>query len=113
MYLPGSCRQVLAIKLDAFGSDHEETAVTLGNLAGVLRRTGQFAEALKLCRQALAVEERVYGPGHPEVAITVNNLAQVLKVLGMFDEAEAAHRRALVIFEVLQPRRGQTHITRT
>jgi hypothetical protein len=68
----------MAIKHESFGEHHEETAVTYGNLAGVLRRLGDLEEALELCQKALVIEEEVYGHDHPEVAITINNLAQVV-----------------------------------
>ena len=50
-------------------------AISLNNLAALLRATNRLAEAEPLYRRALAITEKSFGPERPAVAIRLNNLA--------------------------------------
>jgi CHAT domain-containing protein/Tfp pilus assembly protein PilF len=71
----------------------------LGNLAGVYRELGRYAEAEPLLKRALAIDERVSGPDHPEVASDLSSLALLYHVQERYPEAESLYRRALDIRE--------------
>lgn len=51
-------------------------AVSLINLAEVLRRQARFSEAENACWRAMAIRESLYGPDHPGVAGGLNALAR-------------------------------------
>ena len=59
-----------------------QVAITLGNLAGVLRQMGDYDQAKALYERALAVKQNHYGQDHVQVAITLGNLAGVLSRYG-------------------------------
>ncbi|MCL4203594.1 MAG: tetratricopeptide repeat protein [Pirellulaceae bacterium] len=90
-------RQALDIAERTFGPDDTKTAVTLNNLAWLLRNTNRLAEAEPLMRRALAIDEKAYGADDPDVAVDLNNLALLLKATNRLAEAEPLMRRALAI----------------
>jgi serine/threonine-protein kinase len=83
------------------GERHELTqpdvAVSLNNLAWVLRRKGEYTRAEALHLEALAIQERLLGPEHPDVAETLMDLGFLYPYLARLDDSEAAYRRALAI----------------
>ena len=93
------CRHVLAINEALYGPDHSDVAVSLNNLAQVLKATSRPREAEPLYRRALAITEGSYGPDHPYVATGLNNLAGLLDDTNRRTEAEPLYRRALAIDE--------------
>lgn len=58
-------RQVLAISEKALGAEHPTTAMSLNNLAGLLKAQGDYAGAKPLCERALAILEKALGAEHP------------------------------------------------
>jgi hypothetical protein len=58
--------RALAITETAYGPDHPDVAIRLGNLAGILQDLGQPAQARPLAERALAITETAYGPDHPK-----------------------------------------------
>ena len=79
-----------------FGHDHPAVATGLKNLALVLTRKGQYAEAEPLYREALDLG-RALGGNELRLANTLNSLADLLATLGRYDEAEPLCREALAI----------------
>ncbi len=94
-------RRALAIREAALGPDHPDTALSLNNLAELLRAQGRSGEAEPLFRQALAIREAALGPDHPNTAQSLNNLAALLWAQGRYGEAESMYRRALTINDAL------------
>ena len=63
--------RALAIKERAYGRDHPEVAITLGNLGNAYGDLGDHAKKRDMLERALAIQERAYGRDHPKVAITL------------------------------------------
>ena len=84
-------RRALAIREEAKGSGHPDTASTLNNLAGRSAQ-GKMSEAEPLYRRALAIRDAALGPNHPETVATLNNLAGLLYSKGKKWEAEPLYR---------------------
>jgi tetratricopeptide (TPR) repeat protein len=83
----------------ALGPDDPDTAITLNNLAGVLRAQGDLQGARTLYERVLTIREAQLGPDDPDTAITLNNLAGVLHDQGDLDSARDYYERALATFE--------------
>ena len=92
-------RSALAIREQALGPDHPDTAQSLNNLAALYYAQGRYAEAEPLYRRALAIREQALGPDHPDTAQSLNNLAALYYAQGRYAEAEPLYRRALAIRE--------------
>jgi tetratricopeptide (TPR) repeat protein len=98
-------RKALAMRQEALGPDHPDTALASSNLAASLESQGRVQEAEVLHRRALAVREQVLGSRHPHTAASRNNLAVTLKRQGRLKEAEQLIREALAVRQqVLGPR---------
>jgi tetratricopeptide (TPR) repeat protein len=92
-------RRALALDEKHHGHSHQEVAIDLVNLAGLLLATNRPSEAEPLYRRALVIFEKCYRHNHPYVAKVVNNLAELLRATNRLSEAEPLYRRALAIFE--------------
>jgi hypothetical protein len=57
--------RALAIQEEIHGSEHEEVARTLSELAAVLMLMDLFSEARPLLERAYAIAERAFLPDHP------------------------------------------------
>jgi tetratricopeptide (TPR) repeat protein len=90
--------EALRIKRLHLGDDHYETAFTLTQLGGMLRRKGDLDRAEPLLREALAIEGRVLPEGHRNTAVTLNHLALTLQSRGDYDGAEPLFERMIEIF---------------
>jgi tetratricopeptide (TPR) repeat protein len=102
-------RQAVAVREEALGPRHPDTALSYNNLALNLDAQGRAREAEPLHRKALAIKEEVLGPKHPDTALGCNNLALNLAAQGRAKEAEPLFRRALAVFEeVLGPKHPDT-----
>ncbi len=82
-----------------FGAAHQNTAISLSNLALVLRVSKRFEESEKLYRRSLAIRDKVLGAAHPTTALTMLNLADALQAQKKYAEAEKLQRIVLPIFE--------------
>jgi CHAT domain-containing protein/Tfp pilus assembly protein PilF len=81
------------------GSD-ELVAISLNELALLLKKQGYYALARPLYERALAIMEEEYGPyDRDHVAVSLNNLAKLLEELGLYEEALPLYDRALTIWE--------------
>jgi tetratricopeptide (TPR) repeat protein len=97
----------------ALGPEHPDTAISLDNLASLLRNPGELvdaratllqeqgdlASARTLYERALAIREKVLGPQHPATATSLNNLALLLQEQGDLAGARELYERALSIYE--------------
>jgi tetratricopeptide (TPR) repeat protein len=66
--------RALAIEEAAYGPDHPEVAMTLGNLGNVQRELGELPVVRATLERALAIFKTIYGADHPRVAMTLGNL---------------------------------------
>ncbi len=82
-----------------FGAAHPNTAISLSNLALVLRIAKRFEESEKHYRRALAIRDKVLGAAHPTTALTMLNLADALQAQKKYAEAEKLQRIVLPLFE--------------
>jgi len=92
-------RQVLTFKEQHLGSEHNEVAAILDNLAFLKKITGHYEEAQFLYLRALSINEKVYGPNHPQVSFLLNHLALLSHAAGKYQEAQSLYERALAIDE--------------
>ena len=99
----------LAIRERALGSEHPDTATSLGNLGWLLTTQGELAGARRLYERALTVRERLLGADHCRTAETLNDLALLLLTQGEPAAARPLLDRALAIRErLLGPNHPET-----
>jgi class 3 adenylate cyclase/tetratricopeptide (TPR) repeat protein len=91
--------RALAIREQALGPEHPDTAESLGNLAVLLKTQGDLAGARPLLERALAIREKALGPEHSDTADSLNSLAVLLKTQGDLAGAQPLYERALAINE--------------
>jgi tetratricopeptide (TPR) repeat protein len=91
--------RALAIAEKALGPEHPDTALSLNNLALLLKDQGDLAGARPLNERALAIYEKARGPEHPHTALSLNNLAGQLRDQGDLAGARPLLERALAIYE--------------
>ena len=89
----------LAIREKALGPEHPDTAVSLNNLASLLKAQGDLAAARPLYERALAICEKALGPEHPSTATSLANLALLLQAQVDLAAARPLYERALAIRE--------------
>ena len=75
-------RRSATIKERVFGPEHPELAVTLNNLATVLRAQAQVADAEILYRRCLEIWGRTLGRDDPRTATCRRNYAVLLRQAG-------------------------------
>ena len=68
-------------------------------LAGYLKLTGQFNEALRRYQRALEIREREFGVDNVTSAETINNIGEVYRCQGKFNDAVSCYERALKLKE--------------
>lgn len=84
---------------DFYGKDHEETATSYNNLAGLYDLQGRYEEAELLYKRASAIFEKVSGENHPDTATSYDNLAELYRKQSRYEEAEPLYKQALAIRE--------------
>jgi serine/threonine-protein kinase len=82
----------------SFGEDHPRTAYTIGMLAELESRRGNFAKAERLSRQAVDIFDRKLGRRHVAVADAYTDLAKVYARAGRWTDVEGAQRIAMTIY---------------
>ena len=87
----------------AFGGDHDEVAVTLGDLARLLDLRGEFAGAETLYREALAIHRKLHGERHLRVAENLGDLGMILRRQGDYAGAEPLLSQSLSLRRQLLP----------
>jgi tetratricopeptide (TPR) repeat protein len=96
--------RALSIREKTLGPEHPLTAMSLDNLASLLRERGDLASARPLCERALTIREKTLGPEHPLTAVSLDNLASLLRERGDLAASKPLCERALAIREkVLGP----------
>jgi eukaryotic-like serine/threonine-protein kinase len=90
-------RKALDLRRTAFGKEHLDVALSLNDMANVLRDRGQLKEAEASVREALAMERKLLSPEHPDIANALETLGDVLDLEGQRPAAEAAYREALAM----------------
>jgi tetratricopeptide (TPR) repeat protein len=88
-----------ALELYAAAHDHSQDSLLASNLAGLEKRTGNFAACERHYKQALETAVQLHGEVHPEVALVCNNLGVAYTEAGDWTKAENLHMRALGIRE--------------
>ena len=83
----------------ALGAEHADTAVSLNNLAYLLKAQGDYVGAQPLYERALAIREKTLGAEHPDTAQSLNNLARLLQAQGDYARTRPLYERALAICE--------------
>src|SRR5438270_454518 len=73
--------RAIAIFERTLGPDHLSTGNAVGDLASVVKLTGNYAEAKPLFERSLRIYELRLGPDHPRLAVPLNNLALCVKEL--------------------------------
>jgi tetratricopeptide (TPR) repeat protein len=105
----GLWREAVSISETLLGREHPDTAVSLNNLAVLLKEQGDLAGARPLYERALAIWEKILGPEHSDTATSLDNLAVLLEVQGDLAGARPLLERALAIREeVLGPDHAST-----
>jgi len=87
--------QGLGLRLEIYGDEHPDVALSLAHLGRIRRYQGSYSESESLLRRALAIQVRTLGRQDPAVAETMSDLAFVLPYLGRLPEAEALYREVL------------------
>ncbi len=100
-------RKVVVLDSIAHGTESQQFAHALNNLAQVLRRKGDLQAAEPLYRRALALRRRLLGNEHPDVAHTLNHLARLLYFKKEYPEAESMARKGLALRQKIF---GDTHV---
>jgi CHAT domain-containing protein/tetratricopeptide (TPR) repeat protein len=88
--------------------DHPMLAMSLNNVAGMLRQQMKYADAEPLLREELAMNRRLYAKqDHPILGRSLTNLAGLLEECGKYADAEVLHQEALALHRRLY--RQQDH----
>ena len=80
-------RRAVALKEKLLGADHPDVAMTLNNLAVLLKKREKYEEAAALYGRALAIFEAALGPDHPKVVTCRKNHAGLARKMGLPTEA--------------------------
>lgn len=92
--------RAFAIARASFGEAHPRTAYTIGMLADLESRRGNFAKAEQLSRQAVGIFDRTLG--RRDFAVTIadaySDLARVYARVGRWGDVETAQRTAASIY---------------
>src|SRR5262245_1792825 len=91
--------RALVIRERVLGSEHQDVADALNDLANYYSAKDQYPQSEQLLQRAMTIREKVLGPDHPGIAITLNNLAILYKKKGDYARAESQYQRALAIDE--------------
>ena len=95
-------KRALAIREDALGAEHPETAKVLSDLSLLYFYEKQPAAAEEFAGRSLPLEEKAFGAESLQVSTTLNRLGIAQRDEGKFTEAELSLKRALAIRETKQ-----------
>ncbi len=84
-------------KRRVLGAEHDETLMTLANLAVCKRDAGQVEEAEAILREVERIRIENFGPDALSTALVMNNLAGLLEAQGRREEARERLERAAAI----------------
>jgi tetratricopeptide (TPR) repeat protein len=89
--------ETLEGKRRVLGAKHDETLLTLANLADAFRLQGRLEGARKLAEEAVALDRREIGADHPQTSVALAILASVHRDAGRFAEAEKLYEETLTL----------------
>ncbi len=89
--------KALRTRLQLFGIEHPDVAISMNNLATVFEAQGNLAAAEPLLQKALAILRRTDRGKKLGVADVLNNMAELLFLKGNLSAAEQMHREELDI----------------
>ncbi|MDY6784787.1 MAG: tetratricopeptide repeat protein [Cyanobacteriota bacterium] len=71
-------KQVLALAVELWGSEHPKVATSLNNLAALYESQGRWGEAEPLYQEALEMRKCLLGNQHPDVASSLNSAGRYI-----------------------------------
>ncbi len=74
-------------KEKVLGPDHPDVAITLNNLALLLKSEGKLREAQAMYLRALRIFKRCLTSDHPHLITCVDNYSHLLREIGQTEEA--------------------------
>ncbi|MBJ7900743.1 MAG: CHAT domain-containing protein, partial [Cyanobacteria bacterium RI_101] len=89
-----------AIRKEALGEKHPDTAQSLHNLGFLYYAQGRYDAAIRLYQQALAINKEVLGEKHPDTATFLNNLAGLRWATGDIPQTLALLKQGTDIQEI-------------
>ena len=92
-----SAKSALAIEEKLLEEDHPSYITTLGHLALIYQRMGDYARAEPLYLRCRENDRRVLGEQHPDYATNLNNLADLYRLKGDYAQAEQLYLECLDI----------------
>jgi len=93
--------RAVAIRRAVFGTEHQQYAFAISDLARYFRVTGQLEEAKRLADSAIEIFERTYGPDHPALANTLGSQGTTLRSMEDYEGAIQHYERAASILRDL------------
>ncbi len=88
-------RQALELARELFPENDVRLAIAHDNLGEIIRRSGNFEDALPLLKDGLAIRRNLSGQPADALVTPLNNVACLYEDLFMFDEAEIYFNEAL------------------
>ncbi|MFM1873367.1 MAG: Serine/threonine-protein kinase PknB, partial [Planctomycetota bacterium] len=95
-------RSALAARRSLLGNDHEDTLLSIAEMASLLRSQGVFDESEALFREAVATYRNRFGDEHPATINTIGALGEMLWEAGRPAEAEPLLRDVLAKLRRIQ-----------
>ena len=83
----------LDIKLNVFGPDHPDIAVTYNNIGVVYLQQAKYPEALNMYQKSLNIDIKVHSCNHPCVADTLYKIAHIYESQELFESAAESYDR--------------------
>jgi len=82
-------------------SDNQLLAIanTLGNIAELYNKIGDYPNAIKIHNKVLLIREKILGLQHPNTAASYNNIGNVYRNSGDYNKALEYYNKALEIYE--------------
>lgn len=96
-------RRALELRRASLDGQDPELAMSVRNLADLLREQNNAAEAERLFREAIEIHRAILPSGDPEIATDLNKLGLLLSEQSRFAEAEPFLREALRIRRAALP----------
>ena len=90
------------IKTSAVGNTDEDFMITLGNLASVYSRQGQYSKAVELSAERLALSRAFHGDHHVNTCMAYNNFAHACLAIGKAEIAKENILKAYQLYTEIQ-----------
>lgn len=92
-------KAAIALSLELYGENHEETLALYTEYGGLLRNLGRYEESLEILHKSIQISLRLRGANHPDYASSLVNLANLLRMMKHFSESETLFLQAKSIYE--------------